>query len=132
MTLDSSLCDGTLTMAFPKLHALQHLVDDIKECGSLFNFSADSNETSHKESKDPFKKTSKRKCTGQDEALERVVRAQGAIDASTAAMEMYSIPVRDHVIAKLMGSAPHLSASPNPSNSLRRKTTHACRVEVKD
>jgi hypothetical protein len=31
------------------------------------------------------------------------VRAQGAIDASTAAMEMHSIPLREHVVAKLMG-----------------------------
>jgi hypothetical protein len=103
MALEFTPCDGSLTMAFPKLHALQHLVDDIKEYGSLFNFSADSYETSNKEFNDAFKQTSKRKGTGQDEALERVVRAQGAIDASTAAMEMYPIPIREHVVAKLMG-----------------------------
>jgi hypothetical protein len=90
-------------MAFPKFHALQHLVDDIKECGSLFNFSAGSYETSHKQFKDTYKQTSKRKGTGQDEALERVVRAQGATDASTAAMDMHSIPLRGHIVAKQMG-----------------------------
>jgi hypothetical protein len=63
-------------MAFPKFHALQHLVEDIRECGSLFNFSADSYETIHKQFKDAYKQTLKRKGTGQDEALERMVRAQ--------------------------------------------------------
>jgi hypothetical protein len=89
-------------MAFPKFRALQHLVADIEECSSLLNVSADSYETSHRVFKDAFKQTSKRKGTGQDEALERVGRTQGAIDASTAAREMHSIPLREHVFAKLM------------------------------
>jgi Plavaka transposase len=90
-------------MAFPKFHALQHVVEDIRECGSLFNFTADSYETSHKQFKDAYKQMSNRKGTGQDDALERMVRAQCATDASTAAMDMRSIPLRGHAVAKLMG-----------------------------
>jgi hypothetical protein len=70
-------------MAYPKVPCAAEPRFDIKECGSLFSFSADSYETSHKVFKDAFKQTSKGKGTRQDEALERVVRTHGATDTST-------------------------------------------------
>jgi hypothetical protein len=119
-------------MAFLKFHVLQHLVEDIRECGSLFNFSADSYETSLKQFKDAYKQTSKRKGTGQDEALERMVRAQGATDASTAAMDMNLIILRGHVVAKLMGKRAASIRLTEKHESLWRKTMHTCRMEVKE
>jgi hypothetical protein len=107
-------------------------VDDIKECGSLFNFSADSYETSHKQFKDTYIQTSKRKGTGQDEALARVVRAQGVTDASTAAMDMQAIPLTGHVIAKQMGKRAASISLTEKIEILWRKTMHTCRMEVKE
>ena len=62
-------------MDFPKMHALMHIADDIEQGGSLAHYRADSYEASHKRYKKQFASTSRRGDAGQDEALEKISRA---------------------------------------------------------
>jgi hypothetical protein len=89
-------------MGVPKFHALDHLVDDIRQCGSLSNDSADFYEAS-KLFNVALNQTSRRSSSGQAEALARVLRKQGEKDAAAIRLGMAETPIRSHVVDKLMG-----------------------------
>lgn len=96
-------------MGTPKFHLLDHLVSDIRMCGSLANYSADTFEASHKFYKQAYQATSKRKSTGQEEALKRAVRAQAKVAAPSATIRDQStsgLPMRAKIVDKLSGTAP--------------------------
>ena len=62
-------------MAFPKFHALAHVVTDIREAGSLAHYMANAYEAAHKAVKNAYQAGSRRGDAGHVEALAIMARA---------------------------------------------------------
>ena len=62
-------------LAFPKMHALLHVADDIAEGGALAHNGANAGETSHKRIKGDYEPGSKRGDAGETGTLDKMTRA---------------------------------------------------------
>jgi Plavaka transposase len=115
-------------MGVPKFHVLGHLVDDIRQFGSLPNYSADFYEASHKLFKHAFNQTSRRSISGQVEALARLASKQGENDAAAIRMGNTEIPMRSHVVDQPMGERKKKSQrlTRSKGDSIRVDTANLC------
>ena len=110
-------------MAFPKFHALDHVVGDIRMCGSIVNFSSEAYEASHKCIKRAFAATSRRTSTGERESVAILSRQQlvlNADDAHIAASDMYQGDAEDlrlYIVSRL-SKAPKRSRGALTRNKL--------------
>jgi hypothetical protein len=104
------------------------LVDDIRQCGSLSNYSADFYEASHKLFKHTFNQTSRRSISGQSEALARLARKQGENDAAAIRMGITENSMRSRVVDQLMGERKKKSQrlTRSKGDSIRVDTANLC------
>jgi hypothetical protein len=115
-------------MGVPKFHALDHLVNDNRQCGSLSNYSADFYAASHKLFKVALYQNSRRSIGGQAETLARVSCKQGEKDAAAIRLGMTDTPIRSHVVDKLtwVRTKQGQRLTRNKGHSIRVDTVRLC------
>jgi hypothetical protein len=110
-------------MGNPKFHVLDHLGSDIELCGTTGNYDAAFYESGHKVYTVAWGMTSRRRYTGQGEAVGIVARRQGRINLAAAQMQVSEILLREAVVNKLLGKRNLVCARITRNKTMRQSLT---------